>query len=212
MNQNHSDKILSQVATYYSDKLAQYGQSPRGVDWNGEESQLLRFRQLCKIIDLPDQFSINDLGCGYGALYIFLREEYKSLEYSGMDISTSMIEAAKNHHQENSRVRFLVASEPDQAADFGIASGIFNVRLDRPKDEWQAYIDSTLDVLDKTSRLGFSFNCLTSYSDPDKMRDDLYYADPCKIFDFCKIRYSNEIALLHDYGLYEFTILVRKQR
>ncbi len=68
-----------------------------------------------------------------------------------------------------------------------------------------------LDVLDRTSRSGFAFNCLTSYSDADKMREYLYYADPCALFDLCKRRYSRNVALLHDYGLYEFTILVRKQ-
>ena len=50
---------------------------------------------------------------------------------------------------------------------------------------------------------------LTSYSDPDRMRPDLYYGDPCRLFDHCKRRYSRHVALLHDYGLYEFTILVR---
>ena len=42
------------------------------------------------------------------------------------------------------------------------------------------------------------------------MRPDLYYADPCELFDRCKRRYSRNVALLHDYDLYEFTILVRK--
>ena len=65
-------------------------------------------------------------------------------------------------------------------------------------------------LLDGKSSRGFAFNCLTSYSDADKMRDDLYYADPCKLFDRCKRRYSRRVALLHDYGLWEFTILVRK--
>jgi hypothetical protein len=51
---------------------------------------------------------------------------------------------------------------------------------------------------------------LTSYSDEDKMRAHLYYTDPTWAFDLCKRRYSRHVALLHDYGLYEFTILVRK--
>jgi len=71
-------------------------------------------------------------------------------------------------------------------------------------------IEATLDVLDRTSRSGFAFNCLTSYSDADKMRDYFYYADPLELFDYCKRRYSRHVALLHDYGLYEFTILVRR--
>jgi hypothetical protein len=42
------------------------------------------------------------------------------------------------------------------------------------------------------------------------MRDDLYYADPLFFFDYCKTRFSRFVTLIHDYPLYEFTILVRK--
>ena len=45
----------------------------------------------------------------------------------------------------------------------------------------------------------------------DRMRDDLYYADPGFVFDHCKRRYSRHVALLHDYGLWEFTVLVRSE-
>ncbi|RYZ15439.1 MAG: hypothetical protein EOO70_06815 [Myxococcaceae bacterium] len=64
--------------------------------------------------------------------------------------------------------------------------------------------------VDASSRKGFAFNCLTSYSDPPFMRDYLHYADPCFYFDLCKRTYSRQVSLLHDYGLYEFTLLVRK--
>jgi cyclopropane fatty-acyl-phospholipid synthase-like methyltransferase len=203
--------IISEINAYYTDKLAHHGATPRGVDWNGEESQTLRFEQLCKIIDTSNHFSINDLGCGYGALNDFLSDHYDSFLYSGIDISESMIQVAEQRYQNKAQARFVLSSEPDQIADYGVASGIFNVRLGRSDDEWQAYLEATLDVLDKTSRLGFSFNCLTSYSDADKMRDYLYYSDPCALFDLCKKHYSKKVALLHDYGLYEFTILVNKQ-
>lgn len=208
--QDRRTDLLAEVADYYSEKLAQHGQSPRGVDWNGEESQKLRFEQLCKIIDGRTQFSLNDLGCGYGALNDFLGGRYSGFSYSGIDVSESMIRSAEQRHQGKSQARFVLASEPDAVADFGVVSGIFNVRLGRSDAEWRAYLEMTLDILDRTSRLGFSFNCLTSYSDSDKKRDYLYYADPCAMFDLCKRRYSRNVALLHDYGLYEFTILVRK--
>lgn len=204
------DLILSEVATYYSEKLATHGQTPRGVDWNGEEGQTLRFEQLCKVITPSANFSLNDLGCGYGALYDFLIKKHEEFSYLGVDVSESMIQAANQRYQGKTKARFVHSSEPDVIADYGIASGIFNVRLGQSDTEWRAYLEATLDVLDRTSRVGFAFNCLTSYSDSEKMRDNLYYADPCYLFDFCKRRYSRNVALLHDYELYEFTILVRK--
>ena len=34
--------ILHEVSQYYSEKIAKYGATPQGVDWNGEESQFKR--------------------------------------------------------------------------------------------------------------------------------------------------------------------------
>ena len=67
-----------------------------------------------------------------------------------------------------------------------------------------------LDEFNRLSRRGFSSNFLTKYSDADKMRPDLYYADPLFLFDYCKRNFSRNIALLHDYRLYDFTLLIRK--
>jgi hypothetical protein len=91
-----------------------------------------------------------------------------------------------------------------------VASGIFNVKLDTDTAAWETYVRHTLSAVDALSTRGFSFNMLTSYSDADRMRGDLYYGDPCIFFDLCKRTFSKQVALLHDYGLYEFTILVRK--
>jgi len=211
MSDKKTTAILTEVADYYSAKLAEHGETPRGVDWNGEESQVLRFAQLAKIIQPSSTFSLNDLGCGYGALFDYLSTVSQDFMYTGCDVSSDMIEAANTRYVNQANAHFVMASEPPDMADYGVASGIFNVRLGRNDAEWQQYLETTLDVLNNTSRHGFAFNCLTSYSDADKMRDYLYYADPCWLFDLCKRRYSRHVALLHDYGLYEFTILVKKQ-
>jgi SAM-dependent methyltransferase len=203
--------IHDEVARYYSDKLREYGRTPRGVDWNGEESQTLRFAQLSRVIEADAGFSVNDIGCGYGAYYDFLKATRGDFSYIGTDISADMIGAAIERHIGVDNASFLIAERPPEKADFSVASGIFNVRLGRTLDEWRNYLESTLDVIAASSRKGFAFNCLTSYSDRDKMRDYLYYADPTWAFDLCKRRYSRQVALLHDYGLYEFTILVRNE-
>jgi hypothetical protein len=94
-------------------------------------------------------------------------------------------------------------------ADYTVASGIFNVKLDISADEWAHYVLRTVDTIAKLSRKGFAFNALTKYSDADRMRPDLYYADPFLLFDYCKTKISRFVSLLHDYPLYEFTVLVR---
>jgi SAM-dependent methyltransferase len=202
-------EILADVARYYTGKLAEHGETPRGVDWNGEEGQVLRFEQLARVLDPRGDFTVNDLGCGYGAFLEFMRPRFQGFHYYGYDVSEDMVRAARARLP-GSDGSFVVAAAPTETADFGVASGIFNVRLGTTPRAWEAHVEATLQELDRTSRRGFAFNCLTSYSDADRMRPDLHYANPCRLFDLCKRRFSRQVALLHDYGLYEFTILVRK--
>lgn len=201
-------EMLAQVSEYYTDKVRQYGATPKGVDWNSAESQLLRFSQLTKLIQPNHGFSLLDYGCGYCALYNYLKERFADFRYTGYDISDEMLEAAKETGDVDQVVSDRLSLE---AADYVVASGIFNVKLDYTVTDWETYVFSELDLISSLGRRGFAANFLTAYSDPDRMRDDLYYANPGYIFKLCKERYSRNVALLHDYDLYEFTVLVRKQ-
>ena len=201
---------IKKIDHYYSSKVIEYGCTPKGVDWNDVPSQITRFVQLLKIIDGNNKFTINDIGCGYGALYEFMKNKYQFFEYYGLDISKVMIENASNNYK-SENVSFSVSNIPESIANYSVASGIFNVKLNAKNHDWLNYIKYTIDIMNQKSNKGFAFNCLTSYSDRDKMRNDLYYADPSFLFDYCKKKYSKHVAILHDYDLYEFTVLIRKQ-
>lgn len=202
--------LLAPVGRYYAECLAEHGPTPRGVDWNGEASQSLRFAQLLSLVDGAGPFSLNDLGCGYGALVPALAARWGTCDYLGIDLAPEMVAAARALHADQAWARFEVSSRFSRRADYAVASGIFNVRLDADPGRWETLIGDTLDHLHESSLRGFAFNCLTSYSDPEKQVSRLHYADPLALFDRCKRRYSRHVALLHDYGLYEFTLLVRK--
>lgn len=201
--------IFENINDYYTSKIQTHGATPKGVDWNGEESQLIRFEQLSNIID-KNNFSINDLGCGYGKYCTYLSKYYNDFLYNGYDLSKEMIENARKIYPD---FNFKIITELAElkVSDYSIASGIFSVKMQHSKTEWLSYILSTLNYMHEKSAQGFSFNMLTKYSDEEHKRDDLYYADPLFIFDYCKQNFSKQVALLHDYGLYEFTILVRKE-
>ena len=203
--------LLKSVEQYYTERIAAHGPSARGVDWNSEESQVLRFEQLLKVCDASGGFSINDYGCGYGALADHLHGKGLIFQYHGFDISTSMITHARRLHDGLHDCKFFSDESLLPLADYTVASGIFNVKLEASDEEWLEYVLSTLRRVDELSEKGFAFNALTKYSDRDRMCSDLYYADPLFVFDYCKQHFSKRVALLHDYPLYEFTILVKKQ-
>jgi SAM-dependent methyltransferase len=204
------DSILSRKREYYDQEIQRHGCTASGVGWNSQESQELRFRQLLKGVDLTCPFSINDFGCGYGALAGYLQNERCSFQYCGYDISPQMISRAKELYGATEGISFVGSESELSPADYTVASGIFNARFGTPTPEWEEYVLETLATLDSLSQKGFAFNILTSYSDRELMRSDLYYADPAFLFDYCKTKFSRFVTLLHDYPLYEFTLLVRK--
>lgn len=202
--------IIDSVGRYYTEKLRLFGATPRGVDWSSAESQALRFDKLLAVVEDDREASLNDFGCGYGALVEHLTTAGRRFVYCGFDISELMITRARARFGGISWCTFISDATCLCTADYTVASGIFNVKLDYKKSIWQEYVVNTLDTLDRLSARGFAFNMLSTYSDADKQRDELYYADPRETFDLCKRRFSPRVSLLHDYPLYEFTMLVTK--
>ena len=56
------------ISDYYTGKIKKFGATPLGMDWTCVPTQQVRFIQLLKLCDFTAPFSLNDLGCGYGAL------------------------------------------------------------------------------------------------------------------------------------------------
>ena len=205
-------EILKQTENYYNEKIRTFGATSRGVDWNSEESQKIRFDQLSKVLQYKNKqkISICDYGCGYGSYYEYLKEKGYSFCYTGMDIANDMIECANEKYGTREDAIFIHGSEIDKEYDYIISSGIFNVRQKISDKVWTEYTIETLKKFHRYSKRGFSFNILTKYSDLEYKKDYLYYADPLFYFDYVKRNFSRNICLIHDYDLYEFTILVRK--
>ena len=200
---------LDHVKSYFDKRIQEHGASPRGSDWNSETSQNTRFDQLLKVVE-AQSFSLLDYGCGYGALADYLGAKGFDVDYYGYDIIESAIETARKVHMNKPRCVFFTDKSQLPICDYTIASGIFNFRGEQSFENWTEYVLGILGEFSRLSHNGFSSNFLTKYSDADKMRSDLYYADPMFLFDYCKRNFSKNVALLHDYRLYDFTLIIRK--
>jgi SAM-dependent methyltransferase len=181
------------------------------VDWPSERVQLVRFRELCRLLPEPGTpFSILDYGCGYGALLAYLRAGGWNADYTGFDVADAMIALARS--QADEAARFITSREQldGHGYDYVVASGIFNVKLEAPEANWDELMLDTIAQFDALSRRGFAFNALSSRREPHRKMPHLAYADPARLLALCLERYSPEVALLHDYGLWDFTLIVRK--
>lgn len=203
-------EVHRRVRGYYEGTLAAHGVAPKGVDWNSAESQELRFVQLERLWAQEPAASLLDYGCGYGALASFVRRRGHEGAYTGFDLSGAMIDAARAHAAPLAACTFTAVRADLPPSDYAVASGVFNVRTDVDAEAWSAYVRETLADLAALGSRGFAFNALSLDSDVHRRRSDLHYADAMDLLDHCRRTYSRRAALLHDYPLYEFTILVRR--
>lgn len=206
-----NDKHLEKIKKLYDDNIKTYGIDSKSVGWKSLDCQLLRFNILTRSFQINSQpfFTVNDLGCGYGAMFTYLSETFPNnlTSYYGYDISDNMLDEAKKHTID-SRAMFIKSSITTKSADFSFVSGTFNVKYDSSDDAWCDYIKNTLLQISEKSKRGFSFNLLSNYV--DWKEPHLYYGDPLFFFDFCKKNISKKVNVIHDYPLYEWTISVLK--
>lgn len=191
------------VATY--DRLVkEYGLSYRAADWGSQQSQQLRFRILFECgIGAAD--SVLDIGCGLGDFYAWLAERRPDVDYSGIDITPTMIEAAR---QRFPGINFDLADvyvQPDttRSFDYVVASGIF---AKRPTGG-QVYLETAVARMFSLCRKGAAFNSLASWTE-DKEEGE-FYADPIETLQFCRTL-TPRVVLRTDYHPRDFTIYLYK--
>jgi len=203
--------IYSGIAAYYSAKIARFGTTPAGVDWTCQATQEMRFVQLLKLCDFSSPFSLNDVGCGYGALIAYLDRRHgdRAVDYLGIDVSAAMVRRARRLWRDRGNAAFALGHASPRIADYAIASGIFNVAQDQPHQHWERFVAASLDDLHRNTRRGFAVNFMKRPSETTARRG-LYTTDTASWARHCATRF-NAIAEVRDgYGLMEFTLIVRK--
>ena len=205
-------EFLKPIALAFRHRLAQYGATPQGVLWNDAGGQQLRFELLAAVMgeDIHRQgASINDLGCGYGALFDFLKgfPALKGGRYFGYDICADMVAAARRRNSDP-RAPFFLASRATGRADYSFVSGTFNMKLAAGPEAWNRFVKQNLaDLWEKTAK-GLAFNMLDISG--DKLDHWLYFADSGDFLNYCARSLSPKVTLLDSDPLNEWTLLVKR--
>jgi SAM-dependent methyltransferase len=203
--------VYADVEAYYSACVAKHGATPLGVDWSCQATQMLRFVQLLKICDFSAPFTLNDIGCGYGALVAFLAMRYPNakIDYLGVDLSRAMVSRARRRFSGPDR-RFVVRKASPRVADYSVASGIMNVNCGHSCATWEGFITAILRQMRRTSRRGFSVNFVAdARHESADASPSLYRTDPQPWVRFCENELGCSVETIGDYGMKEFTLLVK---
>lgn len=197
------------VEAYYARKVRTFGATSLGVDWPSTPSLELRLVQLLKVCDFSTPFSLNDLGCGYGAALDLIERRWPAnrIDYRGIDLSGDMVAHARGRWQHRPETDFRVGHLCGRVADYAIASGVFNVRLDQPMRLWTAHVRAMLMDLHLSSRKGFAVNFML----PAAVNGvpELYGSQPDPWLAHCRTVLGRSVELVQGYGLREYTLLVR---
>ena len=197
--------IKQAVVAHYERQLALHGPSARGMDWKDEHSQRLRFEILCDVCDL-EGLRLCEIGCGAGHLLDHLTEHGIQTAYRGVDLSPAMIAAARERHPDGAFECADILNEALPPTDVVMCSGAFHVKLGASDDAWRNHLEANLRCMFDACRTALAFNLMSDHVD---FRDDnLYYANPGEVLDFCRRELGRRVALRHDYPLYEFTTYV----
>lgn len=201
--------LRSSVEAYYTRKVRTFAATPLGVDWPSTPSLELRLVQLLKVCDFPPPFSLNDLGCGYAAALDLIERRWPAnrIDYLGIDLSADMIAHARRRWHQRPGSDFVVGHECGRVADYSIASGVFNVRLDHTAQLWAAHIRAMLMDLHRSSHRGFAVNFMLPAA--ASHAPELYGSQPGPWVAYCETELGRSVEVVQDYGMDEYSLLVR---
>ena len=187
---NRESKEMT-IATY-RDMFHKHGDSPEATGMS-EEGHRFRFRKLMEIADLRNR-RVLDLGCGIGAFYPYLLEQFGQVDYTGIDIVPDTIEhAAKKYPNARFLCRDLLTEGLDERFDYVLINTVFNYTMPEGDAFMQEFITKAFPYC--TQGLGFNFlSTHLNYRD-----EGMAYHDPAQVLDFCIRNLTRKVVLHHHY-------------
>lgn len=207
-----SKKQYLKIVEHYESCLIKHGDSHLGVDWPKEDDADLRYKIMLELIPHGKSVSLLDFGCGTARLYDFiLKNEYKSICYSGQDISNEFIKVSKKKYPYISFKCYdiLESEEPLETIDYVVLNGVFTEKRDLSFEEMFEYFKSVLRALFLKTKYGIAFNVMTKHVDWE--REDLFHLPFDLLVSFLKSEVSRNFIIRNDYGLFEYTVYLFKE-
>ena len=206
-------KLLNkQISNIYNKRFDNFNNTPKGVFWNSKLSQDLRLNIILdKILQnaKSDEFSIADIGCGYGRLYEIIKERNldNKFQYYGFDINQNLINFCKNN-KDFENVDFAISAFPFKNTDYVVMSGTYNLTPTNNIPLWEDYIIKNLTSNWKLVEKAMIFNCLIK--EKRKIEKKLYYTELSWIQKICERNFCDPEVIKHNLLKDDITIILKK--
>lgn len=197
------DEILSKEESQY------LFTDPRVVGWTSNAEQEILFSAL--LLYYQTSHTILDVGCGRGDLFGYMKEIFQTndITYSGMDLSTNLIEIGKRKFPDAIFINEdILKDQIEDKFDWVVGSGLFNLN-DQP--DMVSYAKEVVDKMYEKSSIGVAFNLLCGdpegFSEEDKK--SLIIHKPSLWLDYLLEKY-NKVICRHDYLSGDVTFIIFK--
>ena len=206
-------KLLNkQISNIYNKRFDNYNNTPKGVFWNNKLSQDLRLNIILdKILKIAksEEFSIADIGCGYGRLYEVIKERNldSKVQYYGFDINEKLINFCKNN-KDFENVEFAINASPFKKTDYIVMSGTYNLTPTNNISLWEDYIIKNLKGNWKFVKKAMIFNCLIK--EKKEITKSLYYSELSWIKKICEENFCHPIITKHKILKGDITIILNR--
>ena len=206
-------KLLNkQISNIYNKRFDNFNDTPKGVFWNSKLSQDLRLNIILdKILQntKSDEFSIADIGCGYGRLYEIIRERKldEKVQYQGFDINQKLISFCKNK-KDFENIKFSISAFPFNKTDYVVMSGTYNLTPTNNISLWEDYIIKNLKRNWELVQKAMIFNCLIK--EKNQINNALYYTELSWIKKFCEDNFGKIQVFKNQLLKDDVTIVIKK--
>jgi len=207
MNPSFFQEDDERAVRHFTALLAENGVDARSLDWGSRASQTLRFRVLAQVANLQGA-TVLDVGCGLGDLFDWLNSQRTVVDYTGIDITPDMVDAASHRFPKGKfHVNNLLQENGELARsyDFVLASGIFYFRQVKTYD----FLQEMVTAMFKRCSRAVAFNSLSSWAPGQDANE--FYADPAQVLAICK-ELSPWVVLRHDYHARDLTVYMYREK
>ena len=207
------DIASSELVNFYENCLRVHGRKPEGLDWPNAKDLEKRYEIMLSFVEnRASDIKILDLGCGPGLLLDYLKQRHatKGLIYNGVDISNSMIrEALKRWPEEKFECRdFLKNKYAKNEFDNVLMNGLFTKKQSLPEHVMKKFLQTTIVEAFRICKQSITFNVMSTHV--DWTREDLYHVPLDDLAEFLTREVSRHFIIRNDYGLYEYTVHVKR--
>jgi len=204
-----------EIVAHLESCFERHGDTPQGVDWPNAEDALLRHHIMLDLVrPAPSRrVTLLDFGCGLSHFYEYLRaQRVKRIDYVGLDVSKRFVAASRKKFPRNTYycLDLLRNHGTLPVFDYVVMNGVFTEKVTLSYEEMLRYFTALVPRVFRHARVGLAFNVMSKHVEWE--RDDLFHLPYDELAAFLIRDVSRHFVIRNDYGLYEYTAYVYRER